>query len=651
MSNHHRQSSGVSTRDLKHRVFTCVNKLSDRDTYSAGASELESIAEKLSHDSLSVFISCIQSTNSADKSPVRKQCVKLLGVLSEAHGDALAPHLSKMLANLIRRLRDPDTSVRSVCIGVAAIMSARITKPPFTAFVKPLTEAIFTEQDQNAQIGAALCLAAAIESSPDPDPSALRKMLPKFERLLKVESYKAKAAVMTLVGSVIDTGCASSQSVVRSLVPCLVGFLSSEEWAARKAAAEALGKLALAEKDLLSEFKGHCLKTFEKKRYDKVKAVRDTMNQMLDAWKEVPDLSEQDSPPPLSPSSSKENGSGRRLSGSKSAFTATPEAVHPKKQLLLRRSSPSNGSVVNIARKKSPLKSSDTNRCEATLGKIEKKPWKIELSVPCGSSTGSYKNSFGRKNEISVEKISEKAKLLKPETRRCLFTKNSDDKLHKSVVKSSCVAPYDEIPESNIGVSTKSEDINQSHRDDEDLALIREQLKQIENQQSSLLDLLHKFIGSSQTGMQTLETRVHGLEVAVNGISRDLAASSKAPLELGRTPTCCIFPGTDFLSSKFLRKTDVREPVSRFSRSRVTSPFSSLRFLKKKRSSKTSQIQSPVFKLNGGGGFIVNPLAEIQTEPLRMMGASSLDGISTIVSSRATAIPVGAARKATSIGR
>uniref|UniRef100_A0A7N1A6I2 TORTIFOLIA1/SINE1-2 N-terminal domain-containing protein n=1 Tax=Kalanchoe fedtschenkoi TaxID=63787 RepID=A0A7N1A6I2_KALFE len=623
----YRQSNSVATRDLKHRVFTCVNKLSDRDTYSAGVSELESIAEKLSHDSLSVFISCIQSTNSSDKSPVRKQCVKLLGVLSEAHGDALSPHLSKMLANLIRRLRDPDTSVRSVCIGVAATMSARITKPPFSAFLKPLSEAIFTEQDQNAQIGAALCLAAAIESSPDPEPSALRKMMPKFERLLKVESYKAKAAVMTLIGSVIDAGCVSSHGAVSSLVPCLVGFLSSEEWAARKAAAEALRKLALADRDLLSEFKGSCMKTFENRRYDKVKAVRETMKQMLDAWKEVPDLSDQDTPPPLSPSSSKENGSGRRFSG--------PEAIHAKKQLPQR-----------TVRKRGPLKSSDTNRGEATLGKSEKKPWKIELSVPCGPSAGSYKNSFGRKDEISVERSSEKARLLKPETRRGLFTKNSDDKQPRSgVVKSGRVAPYNEIPESTVGVSNKSEGINQSQRDDEDLALIRKQLKQIENQQSSLLDLLNKFIGSSQTGLQTLETRVHGLEVAVNGISRDLAASSKTPLPVatskpGATPTCCIFPGTDFLSSKFLRKTHVQEPLSRFSRSRVTSPFSSLHFLRsKKRGSKTSQIQRPLFQSNGGGGFIVNPLAQVQTDFIDMLGVSSSNGGSTVVNGGATALP------------
>jgi hypothetical protein len=39
-------------------------------------------------------------------------------------------------------------------------------------------------------------------------------------------------------------------------------------------------------------------------------------------------------------------------------------------------------------------------------------------------------------------------------------------------------------------VSSSAEDFYENHKDYEDLSLIREQLIQIENQQSSLLDLL-----------------------------------------------------------------------------------------------------------------------------------------------------------------
>lgn len=127
------------------------------------------------------------------------------------------------------------------------------------------------EQEVNSQTGAALCLAAAIDGSPDPEPAYLKKLLPRLEKLVRCEGFKAKAAVLRVIGSVIGAGGASSQQTVRSLVPCLVEVIGkSDDWAARKAAAEALVKLAVVEGEMLTEFKASCLKTFEAKRFDKV---------------------------------------------------------------------------------------------------------------------------------------------------------------------------------------------------------------------------------------------------------------------------------------------------------------------------------------------------------------------------------------------
>lgn len=265
-------SSSPAPQNLKHRVFTCLTKLSDRDTHAIAATELESIARTLEPSSFPVFLSCIYSTDASDKSPVRKQCVNLLAVLSEAHGNTLSPHLVKMLASITRRLRDPDSAVRSACVNSVAVLSSHVTKPPFSFFLKPLTDALFTEQDPNSQIGAALCLASAIDAAPDPEPAKLAKIVPKFEKLLKCESFKAKPAVLTLIGSVIGSGGVfSGHGAPRNnLVPCLVGFLSSQDWAARKAAAEALTKLAILERDMLSELKATSLKAMENRRFDKV---------------------------------------------------------------------------------------------------------------------------------------------------------------------------------------------------------------------------------------------------------------------------------------------------------------------------------------------------------------------------------------------
>ncbi|KAJ0430718.1 putative MT-associated protein TORTIFOLIA1/SPIRAL2 [Helianthus annuus] len=94
-------------------------------------------------------------------------------------------------------------------------------------------------------------------------------MVVRIEKLLKVDGYKAKAALLTALGSVIG----------------------SEDWSVRKAAAEALEKLAVVERDLLLEFKSEGLKTSEAKKFDKVKVVRD---QMIEAWKAIRDVPEEE---------------------------------------------------------------------------------------------------------------------------------------------------------------------------------------------------------------------------------------------------------------------------------------------------------------------------------------------------------------------
>lgn len=265
-------TSTASTHELRQRVITCLNKLSDRDTLATATSELESIARTLSHDSFSSFLSCIHNTDSSSKSPVRKQCVNILSLLSRFHGDALSPFLSKMISTVLRRLRDPDTAVRSACVDAVSEMSSRITRPAFSvAFLKPFMDALALEQDANVQIGAALCLAAAVEAAPELEVETLRRTaLPKLGKVLKTESCKAKAPVLVLIGSVVAVGGAASRGAMNWLVPCLVEFLGSEDWNVRKASAEALGKVASVEKDLASQHKVLCLDSLQNRRFDKV---------------------------------------------------------------------------------------------------------------------------------------------------------------------------------------------------------------------------------------------------------------------------------------------------------------------------------------------------------------------------------------------
>ncbi|THG22187.1 hypothetical protein TEA_025237 [Camellia sinensis var. sinensis] len=666
----------ASTRDLKHRVLTCLNKLSDRDTHSSAAAELESIARTLTHDSIPPFLSSISATDASDKSPVRKQCVRLISLLSQSHGDSLSPYLSKLLSAVVRRLRDPDSAVRSACIDATSSISSHITKPPFTSIVKPLIDALVTEQDQNSQIGASLCLAAAIDASPDPDAMYLKKLLPRIEKLLKCDSFKAKPALLTVIGNVIGVGGASSHQTVKRLVPCLVEFIGSEDWSARKAAAEALVSLAVVEREMLMEFKAVCLKTFEAKKMDKVKIVRETMIQLVGAWTEIPDVLDEVSPPPEPQSFSREDSNdGQHPPGSKTSCMVNSGAPQMRKKSIpangssfpddsvattaqekdsndeqhppgsktscmvnsgapqmRKKSIPANGSSfpdgsVATTAQESPLDSSDKKSGPAMFRKLDRKKstdWKIEITTPQEPSMMVVCEDEDMKGSEKGEKV--RSRFAKPETKQTFFNKNADDKKFGGVKAGSGVVPcHDESLQSNVVVGNITEYTHGSQKEFEDLSLIRKQLVHIENQQSSLLNLLQTFMGSSQNGIHSLETRVHGLELALDEISHDLAMSTARLSNVeSEGTTCCKLPGAEFFSPKFWRRTEPRHSTSGFSSSRGTEPMIAVRNIANTNgNSETFKMDNRRFRLQGSDQFIVNPLSAIPSDSCGMSEVSS----------------------------
>lgn len=401
-----------------------------------------------------------------------------------------------------------------------------------------------------------------------------------------------------------------------------MNFLSSDDWAARKAAAEGLAKLAVAERDGLSEFKAASLRTFENRKFDKVKGVREVMNQMMEAWKQIPDLSDEVSPPPADSNASSrgpENASdGRYPTGPRICGASGVEASQlKKKHIPASRSTPPNSSYATTARKRSLLKSND----KKTGSSMFRRPLDNEVEIAANNASGAFHDGYKEGDENVPERINEKTRFSKLETRRALFQKSSDNKVHKfgGSRAGSRVAPYhEESSESTVVVSNVTDNIHKNHRECEDLSQIRSQLIQIEKQQSNLFDLLQKFIGSSQNGMHSLETRVHGLELALDEISYDLALSSGRMTNLeSRSKTCCMLPGADFWSSKFWKKTEGRNSTSRFSNSRASAAAMRYR-AGNNGNAETSMSENLRFRLQDGSGFIVNPLAEIQTDSRRI---------------------------------
>ncbi len=191
--------------DLKHRILAALNKLADRDTQQLAVEELERIAESVSPESLSLLLTCLYDTDAQQKSVVRRECVKLFGTLASLHGDLLAPHLSKIVTNIVRRLKDPDSNIRDACVESIGVLASQVgagaeNGSAIGVFVKPLFEAL-SEQNRSLQVGAALCLARVIDLARDPPPATLQRLCPRIVKLLSSPNFLAKSSLLTVVGS------------------------------------------------------------------------------------------------------------------------------------------------------------------------------------------------------------------------------------------------------------------------------------------------------------------------------------------------------------------------------------------------------------------------------------------------------------------
>lgn len=121
--------------------------------------------------------------------------------------------------------------------------------------------------------------------------------------------------------------------------------------------------------------------------------------------------------------------------------------------------------------------------------------WNIEVAVPSSiSSKVAHEDDTGMNSfmvqgsgvkEHSGDSVAEK---------KHGFSKTHEGKMHKfgGLKSGSRVVPFndDENHSLDVVVSTAAEEVYENQKDAEDMSLIREQLLQIENQQSSLLDLL-----------------------------------------------------------------------------------------------------------------------------------------------------------------
>ncbi|XP_059662507.1 microtubule-associated protein TORTIFOLIA1-like [Cornus florida] len=531
-------SSHLAMIELKQRVLTSLSKLSDRDTHQIAVEDLEKIIQTLSSDGVSMLLNCLYDATNDPKAPVKKESLRLLAALCTVHGDSTATHLTKIIAHIVRRLKDSDSGVRDACRDAIGSLSSQYLKGEgdngglgsvVLLFVKPLFEAL-SEQNKGVQVGSAMCMAKMVECASDPPISAFQKLCPRICKYLNNPNFLAKSSLLPVVSILSQVGAIAPQSL-DSLLQSIQDCLGSSDWATRKAAADTLGALALHSSSLITDSAASTLTVLEACRFDKIKPVRDSMTEALQLWKKIA-------------GKGKDGASDDQKASSHDGQSSEPAALSRKD---LKAPNPSETRTDTSAKDSldgssptdSASKTKGGNISDKTVGMLKKKA--PALSDKELNPEFFLKLETRGSDDLPVEVVV---------PRRCLNSSNSNNEGEpepndvdpKERSKVNCQPDdgpvnikYRNVERETAGVFSRRRDVDDFTRDkwsEERIngkgnwLVIQRQLLQLERQQAHLMNMLQDFMGGSHDSMVTLENRVRGLERVVEDMARDLSISS-----------------------------------------------------------------------------------------------------------------------------
>ncbi|KAE8713676.1 Microtubule-associated protein TORTIFOLIA1 [Hibiscus syriacus] len=562
-------SSHLAMVELKQRILTLLSKLSDRDTYQIAVEDLEKIIQSISPESLPMLLNCLFDSSNDSKPAVKKESLRLLSTLCNCHGELAASHLTKIIAHIVKRLKDADSGVKDACRDSIGALSGKYLKGEnggtlVGLFVKPLFEAM-GEQNKGVQSGAAICMANMVKCAADPPLAAFQKLCPRICKLLNSQNFMAKASLLPVVASLSQVGAVAPQSM-EALLQSIHECLGSTDWATRKAAADTLSALALHSSNLIADRASLMITVLEGCRFDRMKPVRDAMTEALQLWKKIAgegdaaaadDQKSHDGDDTQSAESSQKSGLKNPNVCDKRTDPSGKDSSNNLSPTSDSVSQGKGGSIPDKAvvflKKKAPVLT-DKELNPEFFQKLETRgsgDVPVEVVVP-----RRHLNSSNSKNE-------EESKPDDPDMRRrsnCMGNSQADDFCASSGskncnIKRGAAGVSDKWPEEKInGKDLRTRafdannriDVNQREQSGNRLGYskvdgqseesfisnkgnwlaIQRQLLQLERKQGHLMNMLQDFMGGSHDSMVTLENRVRGLERIVEDMARDLSLSS-----------------------------------------------------------------------------------------------------------------------------
>ena len=214
---------------LKQKTLDALTRLGDRDTARVAVHELTRLIASMPPEHLPVVVQCLCDESAAAPKPAaRREVLRLFETLADAQHEHALPHLPRLVAATIRRMKDPDPIVGDACVEtLGALAETAVRLPPNINravlsgpdavgphFVRPVIDAMHETNSRGAQDVACRALArvfrrcgpgrgganvpAGVNWFPDGGPGRLAL---KLASMLSAPNFYAKAALVQAIAA------------------------------------------------------------------------------------------------------------------------------------------------------------------------------------------------------------------------------------------------------------------------------------------------------------------------------------------------------------------------------------------------------------------------------------------------------------------
>ena len=269
----------------KQAVLQSLNRLSDNHTRKKAWDELTARADRLDGHTIGPFLLCLHNTTAQHTLPCRCGAVRMYAHLAGIQPTLLPPHLPRIADVLVARLKDKDATreLREACAAAAAALVTELDQEStFAALLRPLLP-LLTEPSEPHQIGAAVCLGAAISAAGELGDALTQKVAAPLLKTLGHPMVGSHAVLLDAATSLVSRSPYSTRSLAPALLSAALAGASSAEWSARRSAAELLRAFAVAHVEAAVGGRGRLMPALQLLRADKNKSVRESALEALAA--------------------------------------------------------------------------------------------------------------------------------------------------------------------------------------------------------------------------------------------------------------------------------------------------------------------------------------------------------------------------------